>query len=152
MSRQDVDYLRRQFEAVNSTIASQLSATNPHLVALVTKWDKADLVPGLSDLDYRIICDDDARPDDWIDMDHPPETLKALLSEVGRLYAPYLIANAKAVMAKADKMETVLDGQPWEQTPFTYLGGANISLTMGKHRGICFAWKHEREDNKCECH
>lgn len=58
--------------------------------------------------------------DDWIDMDHPPETLKALLSEVGRLYAPYLIANAKAVMAKAEKMETVLDGQPWEQTPFTY--------------------------------
>jgi glutathione S-transferase len=58
--------------------------------------------------------------DDWIDIDHPPETLKALLSEVGRLYAPYLIANAKAVMEKAEKMETVLDGQRWEQAPFTY--------------------------------
>lgn len=69
MIRQDLDYLRRQFEAVNSTIASQLSEANPHVVALVAKWDKADLVPGLSDLDYRIICDDDTRPDDWIEID-----------------------------------------------------------------------------------
>ena len=38
------------------------------MVALATKWDKADLVPGLSDLDYRIICDEDTRADDWIEI------------------------------------------------------------------------------------
>ncbi len=58
--------------------------------------------------------------DDWLDIDNPPLTLKNLLAEVGRIYAPYLIANAKAVMAKAEKLEMELDGQPWEQNPFTY--------------------------------
>jgi glutathione S-transferase len=58
--------------------------------------------------------------EDWLDMDNPPETLKNILTEVGRIYAPYLIANAKAVMAKADKLEMELDGRPWEQTPFVY--------------------------------
>ncbi len=58
--------------------------------------------------------------DGWLDIDHPPETLKNILSEVGRIYAPYLIGNAKAVMEKADKLQMVLDGQPWEQNPFTY--------------------------------
>lgn len=58
--------------------------------------------------------------DDWLDIDNPPETLKAILAEVGRIYAPYLIGNAKAVMEKANKLEMVLDGRPWEQNPFTY--------------------------------
>jgi len=58
--------------------------------------------------------------DDWVDADNLPETLKPILNEVGRLYAPYLVGNAKAVMAKAEKLEMELDGQPWEQNPFTY--------------------------------
>ncbi len=58
--------------------------------------------------------------DDWLDIDNPPETLKNILAEVGRIYAPYLIGNAKAVMEKADKLEMELDGKPWEQNPFTY--------------------------------
>ena len=58
--------------------------------------------------------------DDWLDIDHPPETLKNILAEGGRIYAPYLIGNAKAVMEKADKLEMELDGKPWEQNPFTY--------------------------------
>lgn len=58
--------------------------------------------------------------DDWLDIDNPPQTLKAILAEVGRIYAPYLIGNAKAVMEKANKLEMVLDGRPWEQNPFTY--------------------------------
>lgn len=56
----------------------------------------------------------------WLDIDNPPETLKAILGEVGRIYAPYLIGNAKSVMEKANKLEMVLDGQQWEQNPFTY--------------------------------
>ncbi|MBT4522084.1 MAG: glutathione S-transferase family protein [Halieaceae bacterium] len=57
---------------------------------------------------------------DWLDIDNPPDTLKAILSEVGRIYVPYLIANAKAVMDKASKLEMTLDGRSWEQNPFTY--------------------------------
>ncbi|MFT4677106.1 MAG: glutathione S-transferase [Candidatus Azotimanducaceae bacterium] len=58
--------------------------------------------------------------DDWLDIDNPPETLKNILAEVGRIYAPYLIGNAKAVIEKADKLEMELDGKPWEQNPFAY--------------------------------
>ena len=58
--------------------------------------------------------------EDWIDPAHIPDTLKALLGEAGRLYAPYLIANAEAVMSGAQKMQMTLDGRAWEQNPFVY--------------------------------
>ncbi len=58
--------------------------------------------------------------DDWLDADNLPETLKDILAEAGRIYAPYLIGNAEAVREKADRLEMVLDGKPWEQNPFTY--------------------------------
>lgn len=57
---------------------------------------------------------------DWIDLDHAPETLKNILAEVGRIYAPYLIGNAKAVMGKANLLEMELDDRQWQQNPFTY--------------------------------
>jgi len=57
---------------------------------------------------------------DWLDVDHAPQTLKDLLAEVGQLYAPYLIGNAKAVMNKDKLLEMELDGRPWQQNPFTY--------------------------------
>lgn len=58
--------------------------------------------------------------DDWLDIDNPPDTLKNILAEVGRIYAPYLICNAKAVINKAEKLEMELDGKPWQQNPFVY--------------------------------
>lgn len=58
--------------------------------------------------------------DDWLSLDDCPQTLKDILKEVGRIYAPYLIANAKAVMSKSEKLEMELDGRAWEQNPFTY--------------------------------
>lgn len=69
----------------------------------------------VEDLSGYLVSDDD-----WIDFDSLPHTLLAILEEVGHLYAPYLLANAKAVVEKAEKVETVIDGQPWEQSPFTY--------------------------------
>ena len=58
--------------------------------------------------------------DDWLDIDNPPDTLKNILFEVGRIYAPYLIGNARAVINKAEKLEIELDGKPWQQNPFVY--------------------------------
>lgn len=57
---------------------------------------------------------------DWFDPTAIPDTLKALLAEVGRVYAPLLIANAQAVQAGAEQVETEIDGQPWVQQPFAY--------------------------------
>jgi hypothetical protein len=63
------DELRKHFEAVASIVAGGLSEGNPHVVGLVAKWEKRDLIPGLSDLDFRVICDDDTSVDDWIAID-----------------------------------------------------------------------------------
>lgn len=69
-------------------------------------------------------CEDlsglDVTDADWIDVDNPPETLIALLKEIGRVYTPFLIGNAKAVERGLDRLECEIDGQPWVQTPFIY--------------------------------
>ena len=71
---------------------------------------------------------------DWIDLDAPPETLKDLLCEVGRLFVPFMLENAKAV-ASGDKMlECELDGRPWVQEAFVY-------------QAKCLTWLKKRYDN-----
>ena len=59
---------------------------------------------------------------DWIARDAVPQTLRALLSEVGRVYAPFLLANAQALASGAERVECTIDGQPWVQQPFPYQG------------------------------
>ena len=46
--------------------------------------------------------------------------LQDLLSEIGRTYAPFLIANATAVGAGAADFETEIDGRLWQQPVFAY--------------------------------
>lgn len=57
---------------------------------------------------------------DWIDLANPPPTLKALLAEVGRVYAPVMLANARAVMAGDPEVRAEVDSQAWTQQPFPY--------------------------------
>lgn len=57
---------------------------------------------------------------DWIDPATPPPTLKALLAEVGRVYAPVMLANARAVVAGDAEVRAEVDGQAWTQQPFPY--------------------------------
>ncbi len=56
----------------------------------------------------------------WISRDAVPPTIKALLGEVGRVYAPFLLANAEAIEKGAEKVETTIDDLPWTQKPFPY--------------------------------
>lgn len=58
--------------------------------------------------------------DDWISLDSPPATLAALLAEIGRVYPPVMLANAKAVMSGAGEVQATVDGQAWTQQPFPY--------------------------------
>ncbi|MCR9104132.1 MAG: glutathione S-transferase N-terminal domain-containing protein [Gammaproteobacteria bacterium] len=57
---------------------------------------------------------------DWLDIANPPDTLKDLLRELGRAYAPFMLGNAAAVAQGADKVECEVDGKPWVQEPFVY--------------------------------
>jgi glutathione S-transferase len=49
-----------------------------------------------------------------------PATLKAVLAEMGRVYPPLLLANARAVAAGETMVETTIDGRAWTQNAFPY--------------------------------
>jgi glutathione S-transferase len=57
---------------------------------------------------------------DWQAVDSLPDTLMALLSEIGRVYPPVMLANARAVAAGAAEVVAEVDGRPWRQPPFPY--------------------------------
>ncbi|MCP4006588.1 MAG: glutathione S-transferase family protein [bacterium] len=57
---------------------------------------------------------------DWLDLGQPPDTLRALLGEIGRVYAPFLLGNAAAIERGDESVECEVDGQPWVQVPFVY--------------------------------
>ena len=57
---------------------------------------------------------------DWTDLEEQPESLRELLSEIGRVYAPAQLANAKAVEQGEKTWECEIDGAPWVQQTFPY--------------------------------
>lgn len=71
--------------------------------------------------------------DDWIRRDAIPQSLRKLLAEVGRVYAPALLANADALARGAEMVETEIDGKPWVQQPFPY-------------QGKCLTWLREKHE------
>jgi glutathione S-transferase len=59
---------------------------------------------------------------DWSSRDAVPETLPELLSEIGRTYAPFLLANAEALERGDAQVECEIEGRKWVQKPFPYQG------------------------------
>jgi len=60
--------------------------------------------------------------DGWISRGAVKEMLGDLLAEIGRVYVPALLANARALQAGEPQMETTIDGKPWRQPAFPYQG------------------------------
>jgi glutathione S-transferase len=87
----------------------------------VTAW--VDCVEELSGVEPQA--------DGWMSRDSTPRTFRALLEEIGRVYAPFLLANAKALASGAERVECSIDDQPWVQQPFPY-------------QGKCLVWLRER--------
>jgi glutathione S-transferase len=57
---------------------------------------------------------------DWIERDEAAAVLRPLLAEIGRVYAPFLVANAAALARGAATVECTIDGRPWTQETFPY--------------------------------
>lgn len=72
----------------------------------------------------------DCHEDGWMRISDVREVLGPLLEEIGRVYAPALIANAKALQSGDKQMEATIDGKRWEQPSFPY-------------QGRCLAWIRE---------
>lgn len=90
-------------EPTSATITSEMSQR-------VRAW--VDLMEDLSGL---VISDED-----WFSAEEASEALAPLLAEIGRTYAPAIVANAKAVMAGEATFDSEIDGRPWTQPTFKY--------------------------------
>ena len=58
----------------------------------------------------------------WTSLDALPEGTTRMLAEAGRSYAPFMVANAAALMSGADEVVCEIDGQTYRQGPFKYQG------------------------------
>jgi glutathione S-transferase len=68
---------------------------------------------------------------DWLSLADQPESLRGLLKEIGRMYAPAQLANALAVEAGEKTWEAEIDGAQWTQQTFPY-------------QAKCLRWTNER--------
>ncbi|MEZ5573205.1 MAG: glutathione S-transferase C-terminal domain-containing protein [Halioglobus sp.] len=65
-------------------------------------------------------CGLEPQDNDWIALEEIPDSLQGLLSEIGRVYVPALLANAKSVAAAEKSWEAMIDGVLWTQQTFPY--------------------------------
>jgi len=68
-------------------------------------------------------------------------TIRGFLTEIGRVYAPFLIANARALATGAQQVECEIDGRRWVQQPFPYQGKC-LKLLRERHAALD---KNERD-------
>jgi len=76
-------------------------------------------------------CGLDPKDDDWVCVEDSGSGLKAVLTEVGRVYPTALIANAAALQAGGKTWEAQIDGCLWTQQTFSY-------------QGKCLQWINDR--------
>ena len=106
---------------------TQLVGFDPTPAAIAQDFPRVlawmDLLEDLSGLER-----DDA---DWTARDALPPSLRSLLGEIGRVYAPFLLGNADALARGAEQVDCIIDGRKWTQKPFPY-------------QGKCLGWLRER--------
>jgi len=95
-----------QLALVDPTPAAILNKRVPRLRAWI---DRVDDLSGLEPQDS-----------DWLSSDGAADRLKPLLAEIGRVYTPFLLANAAAVQNGEKSFTTMIDGREWSQPTFPY--------------------------------
>ena len=58
----------------------------------------------------------------WLQVADARRHLGELLTEIGRVYVPALLANARALASGEKEMQTQIDGRLWIQPTFPYQG------------------------------
>lgn len=58
--------------------------------------------------------------DGWCTLEQLPAATTRLLNEIGQTYAPFMVANAEALMSCADEVVCTLEGGTYRQAPFKY--------------------------------
>jgi glutathione S-transferase len=94
------------FDPTPAAVAAEIA---PRIIAWVNRLD---------DLSWLA----DSVPSAWSAREAVATSLQPLLAEIGRVYAPFLLANASALATRAERVTCTLDGATWTQTPFPYQG------------------------------
>ncbi len=97
-----------QLAHFDPTPAAIAASETPRVVSWVSHLDD------LSSLDVE-----DAG---WRAREDAVSALRPFLIEIGRVYAPFLLANARALSSRAAEVRCEIDGRPWVQQPFPYQG------------------------------
>jgi glutathione S-transferase len=107
---------------------SQLTKWDPTPTAIAaTRAAKAiNWVDRMDDLSWLPVESDEG----WTTVETLPAATRSLLEEIGRTYAPFMVANAKALMSGADEVACDIDGSTYRQGPFAY-------------QGKCLGWMRE---------
>lgn len=69
--------------------------------------------------------------EDWLNLEEQPRSLGELMQEIGRVYVPAQLANARALGAGDKEWSCDIDGAPWTQRTFPY-------------QAKCLQWTQER--------
>ena len=93
-------------------------------------------------------CGLEPHESDWNDLDGMTPTLKGILNEIGRVYVPALLANARALQAGKDSWETEIDGGLWAQKTFPYQG--KCLQWIGEEYAVLDAANRARVDSLLE--
>lgn len=62
----------------------------------------------------------DVNESGWIERDTLRNSLKPLLTEIGRSYVPVMLANARVLATGGQSVEVTVDNKPWHQPAFPY--------------------------------
>ena len=92
-----------RFDPTPREICHQMA---PRVVAWV------EIMDDLSGLDAETLM--------WTDLENCSDSLKAILAEFGKMYAPLLLENAKAVEEGLQEWSVDIDGSSWKQKTFSY--------------------------------
>jgi glutathione S-transferase len=109
---------------------SQLAHFDPTPAAIAAA-EAPRVVSWVNQLDDLSSLDADTAP--WPSRDAAAAALRPFFTEFGRVYAPFLIANARALASGASEVRCEIDGLPWVQQPFPY-------------QGKCLKWLREARD------
>ncbi len=97
-----------QLAHFDPTPAAIAAAETPRVVSWVSHLD-----------DLSSLSVEDAR---WLARNDAAAAIRPFLIEIGRVYAPFLLANARALASRASEVRCEIDGRAWVQQPFPYQG------------------------------
>ncbi len=82
---------------------------------------------------------------DWLPLEEQAATLRGLLDEIGRVYAPAQLANARAVEAGDKSWECTIEDTTWTQRTFPYQAKC-LQWTRERYRALAAADRARVDD------